>query len=94
MVLQLAAVCRDRGASMKLSLQYSRCPSPLPALHMFLLKDLVILEPNSSKFQLSYVCTITQKYVALYGKEHQTQSLLVCHGILCLPKQDEFHPVL
>ena len=27
------------------------CPSPLPALHMFLLKDLVILEPNSSKFK-------------------------------------------
>ena len=30
---------------------YSRGPSPLPALHMFLLKDLVILEPNSSKFK-------------------------------------------
>ena len=27
------------------------CPSPLPALHMFLLKDLVILEPNPSKFK-------------------------------------------
>ena len=27
------------------------CPSPLPALHMFLLKYLVILEPNSSKFK-------------------------------------------
>ena len=27
------------------------CPSPLPALHMFLLKDLVVLEPNSSKFK-------------------------------------------
>ena len=27
------------------------CPSPLPALHMFLLQDLVILEPNSSKFK-------------------------------------------
>ena len=27
------------------------CPSPLPALHMLLLKDLVILEPNSSKFK-------------------------------------------
>ena len=26
------------------------CPSPLSALHMFLLKDLIILEPNSSKF--------------------------------------------
>ena len=27
------------------------CPSPLPALHVFLLKDLVVLEPNSSKFK-------------------------------------------
>ena len=27
------------------------CPSPLPALHMFLLKDLIILEPNPSKFK-------------------------------------------
>ena len=27
------------------------CPSPLPALHVFLLKDLVVLEPNSYKFK-------------------------------------------
>ena len=26
------------------------CPSPLPALHMFLLKDLVMLEPNPNSF--------------------------------------------
>ena len=26
------------------------CPSPLPALHMFLLKDLVMLEPNANSF--------------------------------------------
>ena len=29
-------------------LSHEWCPSPLPALHMFLLKDLVILEPSST----------------------------------------------
>ena len=46
MALWLVAVCGDRRASMKLS-WFQMCPSPFPALHMFLLKDLVLLEPNS-----------------------------------------------
>ena len=33
------------------------------------------------------------KVVAWDGKGHQTQPLL-CHGILCLPKHGELHPVL
>ena len=47
MALWLVAVCGDCRASMKLSWFHIWCPSPLPAPHMFLLKDLVLLEPNS-----------------------------------------------
>ena len=39
------------------------CPSPLSALHMFLLKDLIILEPNSSKFQTQ--CMKMERIVGL-----------------------------
>ena len=44
------------------------CPSPLPALHMFLLRDLVLLEPNS-------------KLSATYenGKKHPTHTSYPTH---------------
>ena len=44
------AACRCVGAAEPPwnSLHSIWCPSPLPALHMFLLKDLVILDPNPS----------------------------------------------
>ena len=78
------------------SRQSKRNLETLIPLQNMITRDLVVDKGNSaqSTYQLSHVCTITQKYVALYGKGHQTQSLLVCHGILCLPKQGEFHPVL
>ena len=46
-IVASGCVCGDRRASMKLSWFHIWCPSPLPAPHMFLLKDLVLLEPNS-----------------------------------------------
>ena len=78
------------------SWQSKRNLETLIPLQNMITRGLVVDKGNSaqSTYQLSYVCTITQKYVALYGKGHQTQPLLVCHGILCLPKQGEFHPVL
>ena len=76
--------------------QSNRNLETLIPLQNMITRGLVVDKGNSaqSTYQLSYVCTITQKYVALYGKGHQTQPLLVCHGILCLPKQGDFHPVL
>ena len=49
------AACRCVGAAEPPwnSLHSIWCPSPLPALHMFLLKALVILDPNSSNSKRS-----------------------------------------
>ena len=78
------------------SWQSKRNLETLIPLQNMIPRGLAVDKGNSaqSTYQLSYVCTITEKHVALYGKGHQTQPLLVCHGILCLPKQGDFHPVL
>ena len=43
------------------------CPSPLPALHMFLLKYLVILDPNSSNSKRSALRSAPMKMERLVG---------------------------
>ena len=63
------AVCRCVGAAEPPwnSLHSIWCPSPLPALHMFLLKYLVILDPNSSNSKRSALRSAPMKMERLVG---------------------------